>query len=96
MAQTGNWRRLTKVLLKRREFTPEIAAKSAHLFSVRSITGAYLQPGFVDCNDKGVYRGANPPGGALLTVWLKEFTGDEIKIEITKASGQLRGSNPNS
>jgi hypothetical protein len=28
------------------------------------------------------------PGGALLTVWLKEFTGDEIKIEITKASGQ--------
>jgi hypothetical protein len=88
VAQTGNWRRLTKVLLKRREFTPEIAAKSAHLFSVRSITGAYLQPGFVDCNGKGVYRAANPPGGALLTVWLKEFTGDEIKIEITKASGQ--------
>ena len=26
--------------------------------------------------------------GALLTVWLKEFTGDEIKIEITKARGQ--------
>jgi hypothetical protein len=88
VAQTGNWRRLTKVLLKRREFTPEIAAKSAHLFSVCSITGAYLQPEFVDCNGKGVYRGANPPGGALLTVWLKEFTGDQIKIEITKASGQ--------
>ena len=88
MAQTGNWRRLTKVLLKRREFTPEIAAKSAHLFSVRSITGAYLQPGFVDCNGKGVYRGANPPEGALLTVWIKEFTGDEIKIEITKVAGQ--------
>ena len=76
MAQTGNWRRLAKVLLKRRELTPEIAAKSAHLFSVRS-----LQLGFVDCNGKGVYR------GALLTVWLKEFTGDEFKIEITKASG---------
>jgi hypothetical protein len=71
-----------------REFTPEIATKSAHLFSVRSITGAYLQPGFVDCNGKGVYRGANPPEGALLTVWVKEFTGDEIKIEITKATGQ--------
>ena len=88
VAQTGNWRRLTKVLLKRREFTPEIAAKSAHLFSVRSITGAYLQPGFVDCNAKGVYRGANPPERALLTVWIKEFTGDEIKIEITKVAGQ--------
>jgi hypothetical protein len=45
-----------------------IAAKSAHLFSGRAFTGAYLQPGFVDCNGKGVYRGANPPGGALLTV----------------------------
>ena len=80
--------RLTKVLLKRREFTPEIATKSAHLTSVRSITGAYLQPGFVDCNGKGVYRGANPPEGALLTVWIKEFTGDEIRIEITKVTGQ--------
>ena len=53
-----------------------------------SITGAYLQPGFVDCNAKGVYRGANPPERALLTVWIKEFTGDEIKIEITKVAGQ--------
>jgi hypothetical protein len=52
VVQTGNGRRLTKVLLKRREFTPEIAAKSAHLFSVRSITGAFLQRGFVDCNGK--------------------------------------------
>jgi hypothetical protein len=41
----------------------------------------------VDCNGKGVYRGANPREGALLTVWVKEFTGDE-KIEITKATGQ--------
>ncbi|HXY60718.1 MAG TPA: hypothetical protein VEH26_03825 [Chthoniobacterales bacterium] len=71
-----------------REFTPEIAAKPAHLFSVRSVTGAYLQPGFVDSNGKGVYRGQNPPEGAIFTVWIKEFTGDEIKIAITKANGQ--------
>jgi photosystem II stability/assembly factor-like uncharacterized protein len=71
-----------------REFTSEIAAKLAHLFSVRSVTGAYLEPGFVDANGKGVYRGANPPEGALFTVWVKEFTGDEIKIAVTKSTGQ--------
>jgi photosystem II stability/assembly factor-like uncharacterized protein len=71
-----------------REFTSEIAAKLAHLFSVRSVTGAYLQPGFVDANGKGIYRGANPPEGALFTVWVKEFTGDEIKIAVTKSTGQ--------
>jgi photosystem II stability/assembly factor-like uncharacterized protein len=71
-----------------REFTPEIAAKSAHLFSVRSVTGAYLQPGYVDSNGKGIYRGANPAEGALFTIWVKEFTGDEIKIAVTKSTGQ--------
>jgi hypothetical protein len=63
-----------------REFTPEIAAKPAHLFSVRSVTARYLQPGFVDSNGKGVYRGQNPADGALFTVWVREFTGDEIKL----------------
>src|SRR5947207_8335147 len=70
-----------------REFTPEIAAKPAHLFSVRNVTGAYLQPGFVDSNGKGIYRGKNPDEGALCTVWVKEFTGDEIKIAVTKTNG---------
>jgi photosystem II stability/assembly factor-like uncharacterized protein len=71
-----------------RELTPEIAAKPAHLFSVRAVTGAYLQPGFADSNGKGIYRGQNPAEGALFTVWVKEFTGDEIKIAVTKSSGQ--------
>jgi photosystem II stability/assembly factor-like uncharacterized protein len=71
-----------------REFTPEIAAQPAHFFSVRNVTGAYLQPGFVDSNGKGVYRGKNPDEGALFTVWVKDFTGDEIKISVTKANGQ--------
>jgi hypothetical protein len=71
-----------------REFTPAIAAKPAQLFSVRSVTGAYLQPGFVDSNGKGIYRGQNPAEGALFTVWIREFTGDEIKIAVTKSTGQ--------
>src|SRR6266446_3778560 len=71
-----------------REFTQEIASKAVQLFSVRSVMGAYLQPGFVDANGKGIYRGQNPPEGALFTVWVREFTGDEIKIVVTKSSGQ--------
>jgi photosystem II stability/assembly factor-like uncharacterized protein len=71
-----------------RELSPEITAKPAHLFTVRSVTGAYLQPGFVDANGKGIYRGQNPAEGALFTVWVKEFTGDEIKIAVTKSTGQ--------
>jgi photosystem II stability/assembly factor-like uncharacterized protein len=71
-----------------RELTPEIAVKPAHLFSVRPVTGAYLPAGFADWNGKGVYRGTNPPEGALCTIWVKEFTGEEIKIAVTKSTGQ--------
>ena len=71
-----------------REFTAEVAAKPAYLFSVRSVTGAYLAAGFADSNGKGVHRGTNPPEGALFTVWVKDFTGEEIKIAVTKSTGQ--------
>ena len=70
-----------------RELTPEISNRPAHLFSVRPVNGAYSPSGFSEWNGKGVYRGANPAEGALFTVWVKEFTGDEIKIAITNASG---------
>jgi photosystem II stability/assembly factor-like uncharacterized protein len=70
-----------------RELTPEIASKPAYLFSVRPVNGAYSPSGFSEWNGKGVYRGANPAEGALFTVWVREFTGDEIKIAITNASG---------
>jgi hypothetical protein len=71
-----------------RELTPETQAKPAHLFSVRSVLGTYLQPNFAEWNGKGVYRGQNPPEGALFTVWVREFTGDEIKVAVTKLNGQ--------
>jgi photosystem II stability/assembly factor-like uncharacterized protein len=71
-----------------RELTPEVEAKPAHLFSVRSVTGRYLDPGFADMNGKGIFRGENPPEGALFTVWVKQFTGDEIKIRVSKSTGE--------
>lgn len=70
-----------------RELTPEVAAEPAHLFTVAPANGAYLRPGWVDWAGKGQFRGANPPEGAIFNVWVKEFTGDEIKIAITNAAG---------
>ena len=71
-----------------RELTSEVTAKTVNLFTVGAAKGFYLLPGWAEFNGKGVYRGENPPEGALFTVWVKEFTGDEIKIAITNASGQ--------
>ena len=71
-----------------REFTPEISDKPAHLFSVPPATGVYQAAGWTEWAGKGNFRGQNPAEGALFTVWVKEFTGDEIKIAITNAAGQ--------
>ncbi|CAN5598886.1 hypothetical protein BH20VER1_BH20VER1_10230 [soil metagenome] len=70
-----------------RELTPEVTAKPAHLFTVAPVNGAYLLPGWVEWAGKADFRGKNPPEGAVFTVWVKEFTGDEIKIAITNAAG---------
>ena len=70
-----------------RELTPEVTAQPAHLFSVRpwkALTGC---PAF-DWDGKGSYHGDNPAEGALFTVWVKEFTGDEIKLKVTNSEGQ--------
>jgi photosystem II stability/assembly factor-like uncharacterized protein len=71
-----------------RELTPQTIEKPAYLFPIAPARGVYLLSGFVDWNGKGIFRGENPPEGALLTFWLKDFTGDEVKIAITNASGQ--------
>ncbi len=71
-----------------RELSPEIMAKPAHLFSLGPVFGRYVDPSFVDYEGKGVYRGENPPEGALFTAWIKEYNGDEAKIAISNAAGQ--------
>ncbi|HEY2712239.1 MAG TPA: hypothetical protein VGI60_06970 [Chthoniobacterales bacterium] len=71
-----------------RELTPQVLAEPAHLFPIATARGFYLLSGGADWNGKGVYRGENPPEGALITFWVKSFTGDEVKIAITNSSGQ--------
>jgi photosystem II stability/assembly factor-like uncharacterized protein len=70
------------------ELTPEVRAKAAHLFPVRPATATNLMPGFADSNGAAVYRGENPPEGAILTFWIKEYTGDPVKIAIASATDQ--------
>jgi photosystem II stability/assembly factor-like uncharacterized protein len=70
-----------------RELTPEVAAQPAHLFTVGPAYGAYMLGGWTDWAGKAEFRGKNPPEGAIFNVWVKEFTGDEIKIAITNAAG---------
>jgi hypothetical protein len=70
------------------ELTPETGQKEVHLFPPRPAHGFHLLPGFGDWNGKAVFRGENPKEGAILTFWVREFTGDEASIEIVNASDQ--------
>jgi photosystem II stability/assembly factor-like uncharacterized protein len=66
----------------------EIKAKAAHLFPPRPALGFVPLPGFADWNGNAVFRGANPPPGAILDVYVQAFTGDPLKIAIASAAGR--------
>jgi photosystem II stability/assembly factor-like uncharacterized protein len=69
-------------------FTAEIAKKPAHIFPVAPALGFEPLPGWLDYGGTAVFRGRNPPRGALLTVWVGEFTGDPIRVAITGPDGR--------
>ncbi len=70
------------------ELTPAVAAKEIHLFPPRPAFGRYLMQGWEESAGKAVFRGENPPEGALLTFFLRDYSGDEVKLSVTNASGQ--------
>ena len=70
------------------ELTPEVQAQDAHLFSIRPAVGRPRLPGWVDSYGSAVYRGENPPYGALISWYLRRFTGDSVHVAITNAEGQ--------
>ncbi len=67
--------------------TGEVADKAVFLFPPRPAFGFYLLPGWVDSAGVGIYRGENPPAGAILQFYIKAFTGDPVKIAIKDAAG---------
>jgi photosystem II stability/assembly factor-like uncharacterized protein len=75
-------------LLPLQDLTSEVRAKGAHLFPVRPVFGRYPYPGWEDSAGGSVYRGANPPDGAIVSYWIREGGPDPVKIEIKNAAGQ--------
>jgi photosystem II stability/assembly factor-like uncharacterized protein len=69
------------------ELTTEIQGKDAHLFPPRNVFGFEPLPGDVESEGAAVFRGANPPHGALFTVYVKQFTGDPVKLSVANAGG---------
>ncbi|MEX2272876.1 MAG: hypothetical protein WD690_15495 [Vicinamibacterales bacterium] len=70
------------------ELTPAVREKKAHLFPIAPAWGHEPYPGWSDWQGStGTFRGANQPVGALINVWVKEFTGDGISIAIKNAAG---------
>jgi photosystem II stability/assembly factor-like uncharacterized protein len=69
--------------------TPAVLASKAHLFAPRPVQGRHLLPGFAEWSGTtGVYRGANPPEGAIFTYWVKEDVGEPVKIAVEGPGGK--------
>jgi len=68
------------------ELSPEIQAKDAYLFTPRPVLGFEPLPGSVETEGSAVFRGANPPPGAILTGYVKQFNGEPVKIAIADVS----------
>jgi photosystem II stability/assembly factor-like uncharacterized protein len=70
------------------ELTSETQAEDVHLFPPRPVTGAYLALGWEDSAGAGEFRGQNPPEGALISFWVRDATGEPVKITIENSLGQ--------
>jgi hypothetical protein len=70
-------------------FTPAVMQTAAHLFPVGNAFGFEPLPGSEEFSGKtGVFRGTNPPVGALIDFWVRQFTGDPIALTVKNAAGQ--------
>ncbi|MGE5357430.1 MAG: WD40/YVTN/BNR-like repeat-containing protein [Bacteroidales bacterium] len=70
------------------ELSVDVQGKDAYLFPPRGVFGYEPLPGDVESEGAAVFRGANPPLGALFTVYVKQFTGDQVKISVASAAGK--------
>ena len=61
----------------------------AHLFPLAPAFGFEPLPGSAEWGGGGgVFRGANPPAGARIDVWVSEFTGDPLAVSIKGTDGR--------
>jgi photosystem II stability/assembly factor-like uncharacterized protein len=69
------------------QLTADVQSKPAFLFAPRPAFGFEPLPGYVESEGSAVFRGTNPAAGAIITAYVKEFTGDPVKISIANAAG---------
>ncbi len=69
------------------QLTPAVMDEKAHLFPVADAYGYEPLPGWVDSAGTSVFRGQNPPVGARIDVWVKDYTGDKISVSIKSPEG---------
>jgi photosystem II stability/assembly factor-like uncharacterized protein len=71
------------------QLTSDVAQNAAHLFPARAAFGFEPLPGWVEsAGSSGIFRGVNPPAGAIFTVFVKEFTGDAIAVAVKGPDGR--------
>jgi hypothetical protein len=70
------------------ELTPEVLAKDLYLFAPRAAEGFYPLAGWMSSAGSAQFRGENPPEGALISFYVRRYTGEPVKIAITDAGGQ--------
>ncbi|HRF58750.1 MAG TPA: hypothetical protein PLH94_02415 [Fimbriimonadaceae bacterium] len=78
------------------QLNADVAGEALHLFDIRPARAKFMlwyQGLWTD----QLFRAANPPNGATIHYWLREYTGDEVEIKVENAHGvemqKLTGSN---
>jgi photosystem II stability/assembly factor-like uncharacterized protein len=69
------------------DLTASVIGSEAHLFDPRPTTGYYPLEGWADWEGSSLFRGANPPVGAILTYWVKEPMPDGVSFAIADSAG---------
>ncbi|HTY59205.1 MAG TPA: hypothetical protein VMF59_10320, partial [Bacteroidota bacterium] len=70
------------------EFAKSAGDSAVRLFPPRPAEGYFVSGGWAESAGSAVFRGANPPEGAMLNYYVREFTGDGVKIAVTNAAGR--------
>ena len=70
------------------EFSRAVADSAVTLFPPRGAEGVFQYGGWEGSAGSAVFRGSNPPEGAILNYYVREFTGDGVQIAITGPSGK--------
>lgn len=70
------------------EFAASHGDSAVVLFPPRDCAGAFLEEGWTESAGSAVFRGSNPPEGAILNYYIREFNGDGVQVQVTGASGR--------